>query len=311
MPYSPTKLKFVTTTAIGTINSHIEFKEIYNNFIIPDNLPTDKSNIYYDDSLIGKAVGCKTGDLAIKGFFKKDTLGDFYNCATLNIVLTNTKSANIKVFNNGKLQMTGVPSPEFGKIAVKYVCNLIKLLSQSICNIVQEPDNIQIIKYKTSMINTCFKIGYNINRSVLYRMLLNKYNMNAIYESEGYPGVRIEYYYNTNNLHSFETEGRCLCHGDDGGPVKCKGKGSSIGNGNCRKISIAIFQSGSSIIAGGCANEEPIHRAYKFINRVLQENIEDLYKSPTKLVKKKKIYIKRSNLLNVELYDKLIQKRKK
>ena len=306
MKYSPTPLKFVTTTAIATINSNIEFKEIYNNFVAPDNLPKDKNNIYYNDCLIGKAIGCKTGDLQIKGFFKKDTLGDFYNCTTLNVVLTNTKSANIKVFNNGKLQMTGVPSPDSGKVAVKYVCNLIKELSKKTKNIVKNAESINIIKYKTSMINTCYKIGFCINRPVLYNLLLHKYNINTIYESEGYPGVRVEYYYNTNNLHSIDTEGRCLCKNEKGELLKCKGKGSGSGNGNCRKISIAIFQSGSSIIAGGCETEEPIFKAYNFINTILKDNIEDIYKVSNKILKTEYIYINKSNLINPDTYNKLV-----
>ena len=33
---------------------------------------------------------------------------------------------NAKLFNNGKLQLTGIPHPDLGTLAVKIICDLIK-----------------------------------------------------------------------------------------------------------------------------------------------------------------------------------------
>ena len=46
-----------------------------------------------------------------------------------------------------------------------------------------------------------------------------------------------------------------------------------VGNGNCKRITIAIFQSGRILITGG-RNREQISKSYNFINRVLKENFD-------------------------------------
>ena len=303
---NPGKLKFVTTTAIAYLNTSIDFKKIYNLFEPPKQIVDDSyDELHYNNDIIGKIVGCKTGDLAIKGFFKKDTLGDFYNCATVNVVMTNTKSANVKIFNNGKLQMTGIPHPDLGKTAVKYVTDLLKNLSLKPGgkDIIQSKKRVELKNYKTVMINSCYDIGFSIDRESLYNIILTRYKLNTIFDSEGYPGVRIEYYYNTNNTGK-ATEGKCVC------PTKCKGKGTGIGEGNCRKISIAIFQSGSAIIAGGCSNEKPIYDAYNFINKILGEIITEIYKPDSKSKKLKKErnstkYIEKTKISNLVALEKI------
>ena len=305
---SPSKLKFVTTTAIAYLNTSIDFKKIYTLFTPPKDITVMGSEkIEYNKAVIGKIVGCKTGDLAIKGFFKKDTLGDFYNCATVNVVMSETKSANVKIFNNGKLQMTGIPRPELGKTAVEYVCTLLKELS-NMCDddnkIILSKKRVELLKYKTVMINSCYDIGFSIDRESLYNIILTRYKLNTIFDSEGYPGVRIEYYYNNNNIGT-KTEGKCCCS------TKCKGKGTGIGDNNCRKISIAIFQSGSAIIAGGCNNEQPIFNAYDFINKILAELIPEIYKPDSKAKRLKKErnstkYIEKNNINNPDDLQKIL-----
>ena len=156
------------------------------------------------------------------------------------------------------------------------------------------------------MINTCYEIGHLIDRESLFKIFINKYNLNSIYDSEGYPGVRLEYYYNKNTTNTIN-EGKCICS------ETCKGKGSGEGDKNCRKISVAIFQSGSAIIAGGCKNAEPIYCAYHFINNILKNVLNDVVKTEIsgKKVKKKSAinrYIEIDKLINLEQYKKLLQK---
>tara|TARA_B110000977_G_C10835463_1_gene399824 strand:+ start:29 stop:673 length:645 start_codon:yes stop_codon:yes gene_type:complete len=161
--------------------------------------------------------------------------------------------------------------------------------------------------YKTVMINTCYEIGHNIDRETLYKIILNRYNLNAIFDSEGYPGVRIEYYFNTNNI-GHERQGKCICSST------CTGKGAKAtgeGEGRCRKISIAIFQSGSTIIAGGCKDDKPIYIAYNFINNILKQILSEVAK-PENLAKKMKKrnlrvkYIEKTHITNNILYAKLL-----
>jgi len=105
--FNPAPLKFVTTTAVcwiipkGTIVD-INFKKLYEKYNAYSEVLQCKSDTIYKEKYTGKIVGCKTGGEGIKGFFKKKNLKDFYNCTTLNVVLSPIKSANVKVFNNGK-----------------------------------------------------------------------------------------------------------------------------------------------------------------------------------------------------------------
>ena len=309
LSFSPTKLKFVTTTALawlgpidGTID--INFKDIYTHFVPYTNVLETEDEVIYKDEFVGKIVGCKSGNGAIKGYFKKKTLGDFYNCTTVNVVISPIKSANVKIFNNGKLQMTGIPKPADGILVTKYVTDMIKTLRLNNKKIIMDKDySLELTKYKTVMINTCYELGYCMNREVLYNIILKRYGLNTIYDSDGYPGVRIEYYYNTNNIGS-PIEGRCCCD------EKCKGKGTGDGANECRKISIAIFQSGSAIIAGGCTSSEPIFKAYAFINNIIKDILSEVAKPDTESNKLKKklrntVYLDISRIVNIPVFEQM------
>jgi len=131
-----------------------------------------------------------------------------------------------------------------------------------------------------------------------------RYNLNTIYDSDGYPGVRIEYFYNKKNIGT-PFEGKCNCS------EICKGKGTGLTDSSCRKISVAIFQSGSAIIAGGCTNTDPIYCAYRFINNIISNIIDDIIKPDTKanILKRQRretMFINTDNIVNKEIYNKII-----
>ena len=98
--------------------------------------------------------------------------------------------------------------------------------------------------------------------------------------------------------------GKCYC------TKLCNGKGDGDGNGNCKKITISTFQSGSVIITGARSMEQ-INDAYKFINRVFEENYQNLKKVNAPFLeqsehskssnnnKKKVIKLKRTNIHNL------------
>lgn len=309
LPFAPTKLKFVTTTALAWLapldeTIDINFKDIYTHFVPYTNVLEIEDEVIYKDEYVGKIVGCKTGGDAIKGYFKKKTLGDFYNCTTVNVVISPIKSANVKIFNNGKLQMTGIPKPEDGILVTKYVTDMIKSMRMNNKKIIMDKDySLELTKYKTVMINTCYELGYCMNREVLYNIIYKRYGLNTIYDSDGYPGVRIVYFYNTNTVDT-GNEGRCVC------AEKCKGKGTGIGDNECRKISIAVFQSGSAIIAGGCTSSEPIFKAYAFVNNIIKEILNEVVKPDTESNKLKKkllntVYLDISRIVNKSVFDQL------
>ena len=81
-----------------------------------------------------------------------------------------------------------------------------------------------------------------------------------------YPGVNCKYYWNK-AYKDKEFEGKCYC------TKKCNGKGSGNGEGDCKKITIACFQSGSVIITGA-RNKSQLEECYRFIKNFIDSNKE-------------------------------------
>ena len=140
--------------------------------------------------------------------------------------------------------------------------NDIEIFSESIENL----NKIKITEIKTVLINSDFNTNFEIRRDELHNILKSKqkYNIISRYEPDIYPGVNNKYYWNKQYKNK-NFEGKCYC------TIPCEGKGTGDGNGQCKKITIAAFQSGSIIITG--ANRvEHIKDARNFIIRVLREN---------------------------------------
>ena len=137
------------------------------------------------------------------------------------------------------------------------------------------------------LINTDFKTGFKIKRPVLHKLLINDYGLFAKYEPCIYPGVDTKYYWNNEYI----KDGVCHC------TKKCNGKGYGKGNGDCKKITIASFQSGSVIITGARTMEQ-VNDAYTFINKIFEKNYSKIRKVlPTFILeeeatKKKYYYVK-------------------
>ena len=319
--FNPSELKFVTTTGLGMLETYVDYEYLYENFIPPENIVKSicpkNSGPIFNPEVINTIVGCKTGNEAIKGYFKKSDVGDFYNCATLQIVLGEKKCANAKLFNNGKIQLTGIPHPDLGTVAVKIISDLIKSIpdnKETNQKIVFDKKHVKLKYYKTVMINTCYDLGISIDRDITSQILSERFNFSTVWEGDGYPGVRVLYYYNTDTVGT-ENEGLCTCSCDscdDKCEEKCNGKGSGEGKFNCRKISIAVFQSGKVIIAGGCKDAEPIYSVYNTFNKIIgkianeitkidDENIQNKKKN-----KEKKIFINKQKITNMEMYKKLL-----
>ena len=161
--------------------------------------------------------------------------------------------------------------------------------------------NYKIINYKIVLINSDYFIGFEIKRDELHKILVNKYKIYSSYEPCIYPGVNSKYYWNT-EYKNMPFMGKCYCNNF------CNGKGNGTDDGNCKKITISIFQSGSVIITGGRSMEQIID-AYNFINKVFTENYDAIKKvnapflekeefKPSQSSKKKTIKIKMANIKN-------------
>ena len=152
----------------------------------------------------------------------------------------------------------------------------------------------KIKDFKIVLINSDYYIGFNINREKLHNILYNKYQIYSSYEPCIYPGVNSKYYWNEDYFKN-DYQGKCQC------TVYCNGKGPGKGDGQCKKITISIFQSGSIIITGA-HNHKQIITAYNFINNVINSDIQLIKKETNTLFdtneKKKIVKLNKGNIIN-------------
>lgn len=125
---------------------------------------------------------------------------------------------------------------------------------------------IDITKYNITLINSDFYIGFKLNRTKVYDYILNEKKLLCDYDPCIYQGVLIKFYWNNNK--DFQ-DGRCYCK------KSCNGKGTGNGNGECKKITVSIFQSGNIIITGKCCRKE-LYYIYDYIIKLLLDNKEEL-----------------------------------
>ncbi len=200
------------------------------------------------------------------GLCKKDLLyarnkekSAFYNCfvLSLRIIIANSfKEMHIKIFNTGKIEIPGIQNDAQLNIIIN---NLLEILNKFVdpnitCNYKDTED---------VLINSNFNCGFYINREILYSILRNKYNINAIYDPCSYPGIRCIYYCDNNNT----------------------------------KISYMIFRTGSILIVGKCS-EDTLNLVYEYIKNILSGEYENIFNEGSKLkevhtkkMKKKFVYI--------------------
>ena len=137
------------------------------------------------------------------------------------------------------------------------------MMNISIDTIIEKDYSLYMNSFKdvSFNVNSDFDIGYEINREVLHREII-ELGMYSSYEPCIYPGVNIKYFMNTNNFN-----GICDCL------EMCNGKGRADGDGDCKKVTIAVFKSGKIIITGG-QNTDQLETSYRFIKNFIDERKE-------------------------------------
>jgi len=209
--------------------------------------------------------------------------------------------------------MTEVPNEEGGNKAAEIVMELIKSIPDNVQNgtkIVFDKKRLKVNNYRTVLINSDYYCGMEIKREHLFLILQDECDLSVSYESENYPGVKLEYFWNKNTLNT-PNEGKCECS------KKCAGKGSGDGDMECKKITVSSFQSGKVIVTGARSREQ-INDAYRFINTVFQNNYQIIRKknSSNKTQIKKNIqsgnnnqifFLKKNLIINYSIYQSLIK----
>jgi len=178
------------------------------------------------------------------------------------------KEVNIKLFKNGGIQMTGIPSDTFAQETLAWLAKELTTFSQPVLEDKPNPN-----KYTIQLINSDYQVNGNINREKLHEILINTYNLFSSFESTIYQGCDTKYFYNeAASTVPGSVEGICPC-----GDTICAGNGDGRTLGSCKEITISPFHTGSIIITGARRFEQ-IEKAYIFINKILTKHSREIIK---------------------------------
>lgn len=235
-------LRISTITAVLKISHIIDLEKIYKCIPISENyIP------YIEYGSGNPSRGFSEKSLIKKRKKKKKKI--FYNQSTIHVI-HDGKIMNVKLFNNGRIQITGLKNEtQAGK--------LVKKLLDYFKDFEVIGDYAELIDNKIVLINSDFDLGYQIDREKLHNAIVEN-DMYSSYEPCIYPGVNIKYFINVNN-----SCGICECE------KICNGKGTGCGDGECKKVTIAVFKSGKVIITGG-RNKEQINETFRFITNFIE-----------------------------------------
>ena len=194
----------------------------------------------------------------------------FYNQVTLIVKNSpNKKPANIKLFSNGSIQMTGCKNIDNVIDVVKKVFEELKVVKAVVDfrndNIIEKPfvsnpdslDISNLYDIKICMINSNFSIGFNIDRDKLYEISLRN-KIECSFDPNKHAGVNIKYDHDE------------------------------------KTISIFVFESGAIIITGACTCFQ-ITGAYNFINSYLLNNYNNIKKNTSLITSTIFDYIKQDD----------------
>jgi TATA-box binding protein (TBP) (component of TFIID and TFIIIB) len=183
------------------------------------------------------------------------------------------KEINMKLFKNGGFQLTGVSSEEMARNALQRMIDLNKGRG-----IWDTPPYIKT--FNIQMINSDYTIGKAIRRDRLYRTLVEQYGLWSSFDPITYQGVNTKFFWNKMRPAN-APPGVCAC------PTPCEGEGSGYKIGECKKITIAPFRTGSVIITGA-KHMEQLTDAYTFMNSVFHDHAEFVLRDEVEQPGKKK-----------------------
>lgn len=259
--FTPLRIStLVTTGHLGTvINLGSLFKQIRNQFI-PIGYP-DEGFLKMEHE--ANVVGFSARDILTKRRVSDKT---FFNQSTIVIrklreVGGEFKEVNVKLFANGGFQMTGVTTEEFSRDVITWMIVRVNALSEPVT---AQP--LELKKFAVQLLNSDYKMNAFAKRAELHKILCEQYHLSSTLETTIYQGVNTKYYYNEV---SSGKKGICHC------PKFCSGQGDGTMIGACKKITIAVFQTGSIIITGARTRKQ-LDEAYEYMNDVMCAHSKDV-----------------------------------
>jgi hypothetical protein len=319
-PPEPSDIYISTKSKIAYLEKPIDLSIFWDIPIIPYSMPTNgvikkqiklnskepeelidiqerlKKELYFEEHVMSH-IDNPNGRIKFKdirkitiGISKKDIMSyrskkkqAFYNCFVMiiRIKFDNLfKEFHIKVFNTGKLEIPGLQSDAMFETVLE---NIILIL---------QPFHNYTLSYKqtsdTVLINSNFNCGFFVNREVLFDIIRNKYNIQAIYDPCSYPGIQCKFYYNNDLIEQ------------NGHQISSENKQKYT---NITEVSFMVFRTGSVLIVGMC-DETILKDIYKFLKNLLKTEFkhicQKLISNEDKINKdkKKKLRKKTINIYN-------------
>jgi TATA-box binding protein (TBP) (component of TFIID and TFIIIB) len=274
--YTKYRVSTITCNADIGNNINLDLKILFNNILILNDINNFVWIQYLNDDNDNFRGIYPKKKRKVKTSVKVKT--KFDNQVTVIYKYSSEYMPNVKIFKNGNIQLTGIRDINDTEKIVNSIIDNVKTIYKNNKGIILtdytdiNPDSrLMYSNFKIRMINTDFKIytsenmqeKYNIRRKELHNILISdKYNNKSSFQPGIYQGVKLEYFWNKNNANN---NGICYC------TENCFGKNSGKGNGNCKKVTIAIFESGSILITGGITFEQ-VDDSYKYICNVINDN---------------------------------------
>ena len=240
-------------------------KELYCEEYVMSHIDNPNGRIKFKD--IRKiTIGVSKKDIMSYRSKKKQA---FYNCFVMILRIkidTLFREFHIKVFNTGKLEIPGVQSEVMFETVLSHIIDILQPFYSTPLTYFEHSD--------TVLINSNFNCGFYINREILFDIIKNKYNIQAIYDPCSYPGIQCKFYYN--NDIGIQT----------GMQITSENKDKYT---NITEVSFMIFRTGSLLIVGMC-DENVLLEIYQFLKALLKTEFKNICQkiiSPSDLANKK------------------------
>lgn len=268
---NPTPLRISTKVITANAGTTLSLKNMFdsiNQILIPLWYPGEGVlKVEHEKKILG---------MCSRDAFSKRSVSDktFFNQSTLvlrkatNKEKTEFKEVNIKLFGNGGIQMTGIPYEDFAKETLSWLLEEFKRIQTPKDKPIFLTGEPSLQKFKVQLINSDYQVAYGINRTALHTILSRTYGLFSTFESTIYQGVNTKYYYNQSSKNS-ERPGICMC------TCRCRGQGTGDGPGECKKITMSVFQTGKIIITGAREFAQ-LDEAYMFLNSVLVKHAKEI-----------------------------------
>jgi len=195
----------------------------------------------------------------------------FRNSKEVVYQISKEKILNLKIFGEGKITCSGIKNIEDGKLAVELFLSEIEKYPEVLT---KKEETIKINNFQVVMLNSSFTFNFEIQNIKFHQILMkniDKYKIFIDHDPETHQGVKIHFMWNINQP---EKNGYCMCK-----KKRCKNKKNSLGNGegDCKRITLMIFSTGSVNILGA-RSYEMAYDSYLFLIKLVQENYYDIVK---------------------------------